>query len=161
MDTVECDVPMAELVAEVLSIPLVRIPNGAGHGHFGTKSGWIRGLSNARIRSGPTYPLTSRAVTLLGSRVGHYDVRQILVNKMDPGAELAPHRDGAPQYDRYHLPIVTNNDAYWWDEHNGHVAMRAGTWYGPVPYCGILHSAGNPGRSDRIHLIVDFGHMKG
>lgn len=161
MNVVKCNVPHAQLTAEALSVPLVRIPNGSGHGHFNAKSGWINGLSNARVRPGETWPWITQAVQELADEVHHHHVVQILLNKLDPGALLDTHRDGYPQNDRYHLPIVTNRDAYWWDELEGRLSMSVGYWYGPVPYCGILHSAGNPGPTDRLHLVVDFAHEKG
>lgn len=86
MRVIDSTVPMDELRAETLSVPLVRIPNGSGHGHFNAKSGWINGLSNARIRLGDTYPLITQAVQELADEVHRHDLKQILVNKLDPGA---------------------------------------------------------------------------
>lgn len=152
----ESTVRLAALQAEVLAVPLVRIQDGSGHGHFGSEAGWIQGLSNTRVRIGDTYPLISRVVENIQDREQLSDVVQIMVNKLEPGAALSPHRDGRPDNHRYHLPVLTNTDAYWWDELEGRRNMIVGWWYGPVPYCGILHSAANPGSTDRIHLVVDF-----
>lgn len=149
-------VPLAGLLAEMRAIPLVRIQDGSGHSHFGGPHGWIRGLSNSRIRLGETYPLITEAVEELQDKEGLSSVVQVMVNNLAPGASLSPHRDGLPDNLRYHLPILTNTEAYWWDELESRRHMLAGWWYGPVPYCGILHSAGNPGTSDRLHLVVDF-----
>lgn len=157
MNIVTClTVRLAELQAELLAIPLVRIPDGSGHGHMDGPAGWINGLSNTRIRMGDTYPLATKAIEELQDRAGLGEVKQIMVNHLQPGALLAPHRDGRPDNHRYHLPVISNMDAYWWDELEGKRNMLVGWWYGPVPYCGILHSAGNPGSGDRLHLVVDF-----
>lgn len=157
MNTVACTaVRLEELRAEMLAIPLVRIRDDSGHPHHGGPSGWIHGLSNSRIRLGETYPKLTEAVEDLQIELGLGDVVQVMVNKLGAGALLAPHRDGYPSHNRFHLPIITNDFAYWWDELHGTVHMRAGFWYGPVPYCGILHSAGNPATSDRLHVVVDF-----
>lgn len=149
-------VRVAELAAELQSIPLVRIPDKSGHGHYGGPDGWIHGLSNTRIRMGETYPLATLAVEDLQETENLGDVKQVLVNMLEPGAHLDAHRDGYPDHARYHLPVITNNEAYWWDEYDGKRNMVIGTWYGPVPHCGILHSAGNPGLTPRLHLVVDF-----
>jgi len=148
-------VRLAELQAEVLAIPLVRVPDGSGHGHHNGPAGWINGLSNARVLM-YDHPHLTTAVEELQDTYDLGAVRQILVNNMDPGAELSRHRDGYPNYFRYHLPVITNSDAYWWDELEGTLHMAVGSWHGPVPYCGILHSAGNPGTTDRLHVVVDF-----
>lgn len=161
MDTYMCHVSLSNLAAEVCAIPLARIPNGSGHGHFSSKAGWINGLSLTRVRLGETYPLLTQAVEELQIASRHHKIEQVIINKLDPGALLDTHRDGYPQNDRYHLPIITNSEAYWWDELEGKRHMVAGRWHGPVPYCGILHSAGNPGMTDRLHVIVDFEHEKG
>lgn len=156
MNIVSCAVRLSGLAAELQSVPLVRIQDDSGHPHFGGPSGWIHGLSNTRIRLGDSYPLTTEAIEDIQLREDLGDVVQVMVNKLGPGALLAPHRDGRPDNHRYHLPIVSNPDAYWWDELGGKQNMLVGWWYGPVPYCGILHSAGNPGSTDRLHLVVDF-----
>lgn len=148
-------VRLAELQAEVLAIPLVRVPDGSGHGHHSGPAGWINGLSNARIRM-YDYPILTRAIEELEEEYDLGSAKQIMVNNLDPGAALTQHRDGYPSNYRYHLPVITNNEAYWWDELEGKLTMAAGTWYGPVPYCGILHSAGNPGSTDRLHIVVDY-----
>jgi hypothetical protein len=156
MNIIPCHVNMFELSRELRTVPLVRIPDGSGAGHLGGPEGWIHGLSNARIRIGETYPLVTSVVNELRGRLQLGRTVQILVNNMTPGAELRPHRDGRPDYARYHLPVETHELAYWWDELEGRRHMIKGWWYGPVPYCGILHSAGNPSPVDRLHLIVDF-----
>lgn len=148
-------VPLAELTAEALSVPLTRIPDGSGHGHYDGPTGWIAGLSMARVDL-LDYPAMADAVDELRIDVGLHSVVQSMVNLLHPGGTLSVHRDGPPDHLRYHLPIVTNMDAYWWDEYSDKMHMTAGWWYGPVPYCGILHGAGNPGPTDRIHLVVDF-----
>lgn len=144
------------LQREVFTVPLRRIQDGSGSSHFNGPEGWIRGLSMARVHLGETYPLITQAVTELRERVPVGATVQVMVNKLDAGGELSSHRDGYPDHARFHLPIVTSPAVYWWDELNGHVHMREREWYGPVPYCGVLHSAGNPSPVYRFHLVADF-----
>lgn len=79
----------------------------------------------------------------------------LMVNKL-PASCLCPvHTDnvvGSPE--RWHLPLVTNPNTYWWDEKEGLLHMDAGNWYGPMPYGG-RHTVVNFGTDERIHLIVD------
>lgn len=158
MNTFVCNsVKLAELAVEVLSVPLVRIQDGSGSSHLNGPEGWIRGLSMARIRpTYETYPLVCAALEELRGRIQLGGTVQVMVNRLESGGELSAHRDGYPDNDRYHLPVVTHDLAYWWDEQWGRRHMVKGWWYGPVPYCGILHSAGNPSPVDRIHIVVDF-----
>jgi hypothetical protein len=149
-------VDMNALATEVLTVPLVRIVDGSGSSHLGGPERWIRGLSMTRIHLGETYPLITKAVRDLRSKIDLGDTVQIMVNKLDAGGELAPHRDGYPAHWRFHLPVITHPAAYWWDEQYGRFHMQQGEWSGPVPYCGVMHSAGNPSPVARIHLVADF-----
>jgi hypothetical protein len=115
----------------------------------------------ARLRRADTaafYPYIADAIgglrAFLDEQYG--DVVQIMVNRLAAGKNLDAHKDGEPNRARFHLPVITHPDVYWWDELDGACTMEAGTWYGPVPYCGILHAVGNPSPVDRVHLIVDF-----
>src|ERR1041385_544154 len=154
MYTFPTRVRIQDLVEEISAIPLVRIPDGSGSSHFDGPERWIRGLSNTRVHLGDTYPWLTQAVCQLRDHVGG-TVVQIMVNRLEPGAELSEHRDGLPDNARYHLPIVTHDLAFWWDELEGRRHMMRGWWYGPVPYCGVLHMAGNPSPIARTHLVVD------
>lgn len=151
---------LAELAAETLSVPLVRMQDGSGSSHFHGPEGWIHGLSMSRV-SLSACPLIARAVVELREHVQLGATVQVMVNKLDAGHDLQPHRDGLPEYDRFHLPIISHPDVFWWDELNGKIHMRVGHWHGPVPYCGILHSAGNPSPVDRVHVVADFRKQKG
>lgn len=146
---------VAELQEEVSSIGLHRIADGSGSSHFGGPEGWIHGLHNARIEL-IKYPWISLAIAYLRNNVSVGDVEQVMVNRLEAGAEFGRHRDGLPDNARFHLPVITHESAYWWDELNGTIHMKQGHWYGPMPYCGILHAVGNPSEIDRIHLVVDF-----
>lgn len=143
------------LSAEVESVPLTPIVDGAGSAHLGDTEGWISGLAMARVNLADM-PYLATAVTQLRSRVDLGDVVQVMVNKLRAGGKLDRHRDGFPDHDRFHLPIITHRDVYWWDERGGSRHMQPEWWYGPVPYCGILHSVGNPSPIDRIHVVIDF-----
>lgn len=149
------DDDIGELQREVRSIALQRIPDGSGSSHFGGPEGWIHGLHNARLEL-VRYPWVSLAIAYLRNNLDVGDVEQVMVNRLEAGKEFGKHRDGLPDNARFHLPVETTNEAWWWDELNGTVHMKQGYWYGPMPYCGILHAVGNPAETDRIHLVVDF-----
>lgn len=155
MLTVPCVADWDALAGEVLSVPLLSVPDGSGSSHFDGPEGWINGLSNARI-VWTDYPALSAAITELRKNVHVGECVQVMVNRLRAGASLDPHRDGFPANSRWHLPVVTHESVYWWDEQNGHRHMHERAWFGPVPYCGILHSVGNPSTIDRIHVVVDF-----
>lgn len=104
-------------------------------------------------------PVLARAIMGLSWNGPYGAIQQIMVNNLDPGSVLEPHKDGEPNHTRFHLPVLTHPDVYWWDEINGRFHMEAGYWYGPVPYCGIMHSAGNPSPENRLHVVVDFGNL--
>lgn len=148
------------IVQEVLSIRLTPIKDGSGHAKGeGTKDGWITGLSMTRIYSPANYQLDyyaaiSEAVDEL--RPNNGELVQVMVNKLEAGHALLTHRDGPPDHNRYHLPVITNDHVTWWDEDSGTVHMKAGEWYGPVSYCGKLHSMMNKGMHARIHIVADF-----
>lgn len=147
----------AKLLTEVSRIPLERIPDGSGSSHLDGPEGWIKGLSMTRLSmsSRLLYPMVWSAIDSLIEEFEPKRLVQIMVNKLDSGGELSPHRDGLPSHARFHLPVLTHPDVYWWDELEGKQHMQTGYWYGPVPYCGIMHSAGNPSPIDRLHIVID------
>lgn len=155
---VESDVDTLALLQELYAIhQLESIPDGSGSSHGGGPEGWIYGLELVRL------PAKVWGTGLLGKALDDVrrarqvgPLRQVMLNRLLPYGKLDVHRDGWPDRLRFHLPLLTNEGAYWWDELNGHVHMGAGKWYGPVPYCGVLHSAHNNGPTDRVHLVVDF-----
>lgn len=149
---------LLELTHELAKIPLHRIADGSGSSHFDGPEQWIHGLSMNRF-SPSSYPKTNALIAGLRTHVHLGLVEQAMINRLSPYGELSPHRDGLPEYDRYHFPIIADPGAYWWDEINGTMHMQEGCWYGPVPYCGVLHSAGNPTPIQRVHLIVDFAKV--
>lgn len=82
-----------------------------------------------------------------------------MINRLPPGCIVDKHTDTLKafgQLERWHLPIATNDQAWYHDEINDKINMKVGTWYGPVPYWE-LHNAGNEGSSVRVHFIVDLG----
>jgi len=155
---VESDVDMLSLLQEVYTAHTAEaIPDGSGSSHFGGPEGWIHGLEMVRLA--PRWwnvGLIGKAVDELRCARQVGATRQMIVNRLRPFGKLEPHRDGWPDRLRFHLPLQTSPGAYWWDEQNGDVHMACGTWYGPVPYCGVLHAAYNPTPVDRVHLVVDF-----
>lgn len=94
----------------------------------------------------------------------HLKVLHVMVNRLLPGVDVPVHRDfllatplqsrNHPTIERWHLPVVTNADAQWWDEDFGFYFMEPGFWYGPVPYWR-RHKVYNKGHTERIHLVVD------
>lgn len=152
----EVDLDPIKALHEVYRVyELESIPDGSGSSHFGGPERWIFGLDMVRIDPARCGYIEAAIQDLRGEvQVG--PLVQAMLNRLRPGGELKPHRDGPPDRLRFHLPLCTNSAAYWWDEINGHEHMMLGNWYGPVPYCGVLHSAANPGTTDRVHLVADF-----
>lgn len=157
--------------ASLADAVLNRVLDGSGHGGDGFRPGWIYGLSNTRLflRKPGThspkdvvidhltlFPAVEAAIEDVREATGHRLLTQVMVNCLEAGGRLAAHRDGLPDDDRYHLPVVTNPHAVWWDEFGGTFHMDAGYWHGPVPYCGVLHAVANNGEYERLHLVVDF-----
>lgn len=155
---VDSDVNSTSLLHEIYSSHEgEHIPDGSGSSHFDGPEGWIYGLDMVRLtprlwESG----LVGRAIDEVRRARQVGALRQVLVNRLKPYGKLDLHRDGLPDRLRFHLPLQTRKDAYWFDELNGRIHMELGAWYGPVPYCGVLHAAHNPTPVDRIHLVVDF-----
>lgn len=103
---------------------------------------------------------------LLGKTAYHY-----MVNKLPPSCSVPIHTDslkrnidaGKIVLERWHLPIVTNPLALYWDStlnvrgdgsYIG-IHMRLGYWHGPIPYYKD-HTIWNDHPTDeRIHLVVD------
>lgn len=80
--------------------------------------------------------------------------RAMLV-RLPPGGRVAPHTDTgiyADATERFHLPIITNPDA-WMVVDDVKYHLKAGTVYALDKH--VEHSAGNDGASPRIHMIVD------
>lgn len=155
------EIDMDALGREIGSVIVTPIPDGSGHARGeGTKPGWLNGMANARLFGRnyddrlDGYPTICRAVDEI-HKVDMGRLTQVMVNRLAPYSALDKHRDGPPDHNRYHLPIVTHERVYWWDEINGYRHMRAGLWYGPVPYCGVLHGVENPTNTYRVHLVVD------
>lgn len=156
-------VSFAELQAEIATVPLEKIPDnsGAARGE-NAKEGWIKGLEMMRIY-GPDpdtdslweLPVIEHVVKVFSQQQSK-TIHQVMVNRLAPHSALEMHRDGPPAKYRWHLPITTNALVEWYDEIDGWVHMDLGHWYGPVNYCGKLHSMTNDGETPRTHLIVDF-----
>lgn len=91
------------------------------------------------------------------SKARNSDVEFVMVNRLPPGCKVPIHTDNLihrQKRERWHLPIVTNPLAYWWDAYNGEVEFDLGYWHGPVaPW--VNHKVENLGTTERIHLVVD------
>ena len=87
--------------------------------------------------------------------MGVKELGRILIVKLKPGGKIVPHIDEgrySDYFSRYHLPIVTNPDAYYRVE-NEFIHMKVGEFW--QFNHKKEHTAGNEGAEDRIHLIVD------
>lgn len=88
--------------------------------------------------------------------------KHIMINKLKPGVEVPVHTDtvAAGNYktahvSRWHLPIVTNEQCYWWDEELAReIHLEYGYWHGPIKHW-MKHSVKNLGTTERVHLVVD------
>ena len=86
----------------------------------------------------------------------------LTINHLPAGVTVPIHTDAlkpttyqkVPRVERWHLPILTNSECWWWDEFNGRINMLVGHWYGPMPYW-INHQVANTGTTDRYHIVVD------
>lgn len=150
------------LIKEVESINLEHIPDGSGAARGeDAREGWISGLHMTRLFGDGYddllghYPAIYEAICEL-AELQDSRLVQVMVNRLDAGKRLDKHRDGLPDNYRYHLPVITHPDVEWWDERFGRRHMTLGVWYGPVPYCGILHYMVNDSDVHRYHLIADF-----
>lgn len=148
---------LASVQDEIRRVPLERVTDGSGSSHCGGPEQWIHGLSVARLLKSEMrmhYPLLADVVNRL-HRKHNRRIVQIMVNKLEPFSGLKMHKDGPPAHRRFHLPLISSDRVEWWDEVCGTYTMREGYWYGPVNYCGWLHSMSNNGDTPRYHLIVD------
>lgn len=154
-------VDTAALAREIVRVPLERIKDGSGSDHGSGTTGWITGLSMARLSpqdygANLSAALDSAVDWLTTKGYAGARVTQVMVNRLDSGHNLMPHMDAGPDHMRFHLPVITHSDVSWWDENNGRVHMSPGRWYGPVPYCGRLHAMYNASPVNRIHVVADF-----
>ena len=154
-------VSLQALRDEITAVPLERIPDnsGAARGE-NAQEGWIHGLEMTRLY-GPGYddvlnsfPMITHAIAIFANQ-REQEIHQVMVNKLNPHSFLGKHRDGPPQMDRWHLPVITNPLCEWYDEIDGWCHMEEGKWHGPVNYCGILHAMHNDGDNARYHLVLD------
>lgn len=163
---------------ELELVALDRLPIGAGTARGpGTAEGWISGLANTRIVDPERNELIR--FPALAAEIGQLmkfrradGIEQVMVNRLDPGGNLAIHRDGRPYEpppERWHLPVITNRRVLYWQEGDGmdaeidgngspvfgnRVHMAGGSWWGPIEYWR-LHRMANDGESSRLHLVVD------
>lgn len=144
---------------EIQSVPLTPIPKGSGHAGVDYKRGWIGDLHNThfsidKLESG--LPYIFKAIGTLHSWLEGWTVDNVMLNRLGPRSSLDKHRDSDTGAYRFHLPVITNREVYWWDEivrQSTH--FMAGYWHGPVPYANVLHSMRNNSNSARYHIVVD------
>ena len=77
--------------------------------------------------------------------------------RLGVGAEIKPHRDHELGYEnnnfRLHIPICTNKDVEFVLDGTQLRMLPGECWYTNVNY---VHSVANFGKSDRLHLVIDF-----
>jgi hypothetical protein len=77
--------------------------------------------------------------------------------KLGVGGEIKPHRDHELGYEnnnfRLHIPISTNKDVKFVLDGTLLRMLPGECWYTNVNY---VHSVTNSGKSDRLHLVIDF-----
>lgn len=149
---------LAEDYLEHVKPLLERIPDGSGRAReTGLKDGWISGLSMYRYESAADMRFSFVAATAsLLRATGSETIRNVMVNRIEPGAGLKPHVDGAPYYDRWHLPIITHPDCKVWTMQHGYEHFPLGYWSGPLDYAqrhGIEIPETVP--TARVHLVID------
>lgn len=154
-------VSLASLEAEIARVPFEKIPDKSGSARGdNAREGWINGLRMARIYGPeypdlrPEFPSIDHATMIFANQRG-MEIVQIMVNELAAHSALEMHRDGPPEYYRWHLPITTNEMVQWYDEIDGWLHMSKGHWFGPVNYCNKLHSMTNDGDNARIHVVMD------
>lgn len=88
----------------------------------------------------------------------HCPVYRVRLSNLAAGQAINPHRDRGDTWAigkiRLHIPIVTNEDV-WFFIDDQRVIMREGElWYADV---SPLHSVHNRSDQDRVHLMLDVG----
>lgn len=77
--------------------------------------------------------------------------------RLGVGAEIKPHRDHELGYEndnfRLHIPIITNKEVKFILDETNLKMLPGQCWYTNVNY---IHSVRNEGKSDRVHLVIDF-----
>lgn len=97
-------------------------------------------------------------------RITGLSALHVMVNRLKPGVVVPVHRDfllptplqqrNHPTIERWHLPVVTNNECLWWGEDTGTIHFPKGEWMGFLPYWK-KHQVWNAGQTERVHLVVD------
>jgi hypothetical protein len=81
----------------------------------------------------------------------------IMVNILPPGVVVPVHTDtllDKRKVERWHLPLKTNIQSYFWGQFDNVIHMPLGFWHGPIQYW-FDHNIWNCGQEERIHLVVD------
>ncbi len=120
-------------------------------------------VAMAHVQNQPIPQAILNSVSIMGAAkeiasLRQLDIKNIMVNILPADIIVPKHTDTLiyQNCERWHLPIVSNNGCFWWDEVGGLLIMELGNWYGPVPYYN-QHAIGNLGKTERIHLVVDLG----
>ncbi len=80
-------------------------------------------------------------------------VTGVMVNRLPAHSQVPVHQDPGTA-ERWHFPINTSTNVYWWDEENEFRHFPAAMWSGPVPY-HLHHQVTNQSPYERVHIVVD------
>lgn len=82
------------------------------------------------------------------------NLRNVWLSALLPGQTIEPHQDEQPPEwrERFHVPIVTNADAYFIQDGAAHV-MTVGRVWRVDPR--RRHAVWNAGQTPRVHLMFD------
>lgn len=112
-------------------------------------------MSNAQSTLNPIlYDLTEPAILEIEDYLG-LKAKYLMVNILPAGVVVGVHTDTLinNSVTRWHLPLVTNPEAWLWEEQIGFRHIPLGEWES-VDF-KKRHTIGNFGQVDRVHLIVD------
>lgn len=98
----------------------------------------------------------SEAIAEIEKKIG-YEAIYMMLNILPPGITVPVHTDTLPvPVQRWHLPLQTNDQAYFWDELLHWRHLEPGYWHRIFPE--RRHTICNYGNQERIHLVVDLKH---
>lgn len=128
--------------------------------YHGWNPGWIKDGSGVLMSNGQSvfspdmFHLARLAVEEIEDSTG-LKAKYLLAVRLPAGVVVPVHTDTLVQNSvaRWHLPLITNKDAWFWEEDIGFRHLPAGAW-AEVNY-HKRHTIGNFGRTERVHLIVD------
>lgn len=92
------------------------------------------------------------------SVIGFFEMEKSSIRfmKLESGAVIKPHSDPDLNYEegevRIHIPVITNEQLYFYLEDERIVMEEGSCWYMNL---SLQHSVRNEGATPRIHLVID------